>query len=388
MTTKATLIRLSGLGRDWTLDGPAGPLSVEGLRELRTDEARLVRHLPACAGRVLIPLTDGSPLIPAVVARLNPGAAVEVSVLDLHDERLLRDKLVAFRRLRVVCAADAEASAAAGQTGILLLRERTDRLLAWDYIERLDQILPAGSPVVVLAPAQRVGDYTAKLKRHFRKLQVLHRDRAAVIWQGLAGGDPGAWTPRWCEFAATTPTEKVRLYSRPGVFAHRRPDSGGLALAERVAVRPDQKILELGCGCGLTGLLLAERLRQAGTPVTGAIVLVDSNARAVECARRGAEVNGGGLVRVLHNDLYRPEPASFDVVLGNPPYYAGHRIAQYFIEVAARALKPGGRLWLVSKHGATIAELAAGYGFAVETSQRRGYDISVCRKTGGGRPET
>ncbi|MCX6996000.1 MAG: methyltransferase [Kiritimatiellaeota bacterium] len=377
MTTKATLIRLPGQGRDWTLDGPGGPLRVEGLRELRTDEARLVRHLPACAGRVLIPLTDSSPLIPAVIARLNPGATVEVSVLDLHDERLLRNKLLPFRRVQVVCAADATASPAAAQTGILLLHDRTDRLLAWDLIERLDQILPAGSPVVVLAPGKRIGDYTAKLGQHFNKLQVL-----GVIWKGLAGGASQDWTPRWCEFAATTPTEQVRLFSRPGVFAHSRPDSGGLALAERVEVQPDQRILELGCGCGLTGLLLAERLRLTGATVTGEIILVDSNARAVECARRGAEVNGCSFVRVLHNDLYQPEPASFDVVLGNPPYYAGHRIAQYFIEVAARALKPGGRLWLVSKHGATIAGLAAGYGFAVETSRRRGYDISVGRKGG------
>ena len=380
MTTPTTHVRLAGQGRTWTLAGPAGPVRVEGLAELRTDEARLARYLPACAGRVLIPLTDGSPLIPAVVAQLNPGATIDVNVLDRHDERLLRSKLAPFRNIRVACAADLPASAAAEQTGLLLLHDRTDRFLAWDFIERLDHILPAGSPVVALAPAKRRGDFTVKLGQHLRKLQEVHRDRVCAIWRGLAGGDPRAWTPRWCEFTATTPTEKVRLCSRPGVFAHRRPDTGGLALAECAVVRPDQRILELGCGCGLTGLLLAERLRLDGGAVTGELVLVDSNARAVDCARRGAELNGLSFVRVLHHDQYQPAPESFDVVLGNPPYYAGHRIARHFIEVAARALRSRGGLWLVSKHGATLAELADRYGFAVETTRRRGYDISVCRK--------
>ena len=106
MTTPTTHVRLAGQGRTWTLAGPAGPVRVEGLAELRTDEARLARYLPACAGRVLIPLTDGSPLIPAVVAQLNPGATIDVNVLDRHDERLLRSKLAPFRNIRVACAAD------------------------------------------------------------------------------------------------------------------------------------------------------------------------------------------------------------------------------------------------------------------------------------------
>jgi len=375
-----TPVDLAGPGCSWTVPGPGGPLRVTGLAELRADEARFLRHLPACSGRVLIPLPDGSPLIPAAVARLNPRARVEVGVLDLHDQRLLQDKLAPCANLQVVCAADAAAAPDAAQAGLLLAHDRTDRLLAWDFIERLDHVLPAGSPVLVLAPARRRGDFAAKLAQHLRKLRELHRDRLCSVWAGRAGGAPGAWTPRWCAFTATTPTEQVRLCSRPGVFAHGRPDAGGLALAECAVVRSGQCLLELGCGCGVTGLLLAQRLRQSGRPAEGAVVLVDSNARAVESARRGAALNGLDFVRVLHADQYNPAPASCDVVLANPPYYAGHRIARHFIAVAARALRSSGSLWLVSKHGALLAGLAAAAGFAVETLRRRGYDLSVCRK--------
>ena len=214
-------------------------------------------------------------------------------------------------------------------------------------------------------------------------LQWLQANRGVMIVQGVSGGDPAAWTPRAHEFEASTPTEKIRLVTRPGVFAHTRPDSGGLALAELAVVQPGQKILELGCGCGLVGLLLAARLKDAAE-----FVLVDSNARAVACAQRGMELNGFHGLRAEHADIFQPEAASFDVVLGNPPYYAQRRIAEYFIEVAARALRPGGVLWLVTKHGDEIEQMAVDLHFQVETLHRRGYDISVCRKSAGDLPAT
>jgi 16S rRNA (guanine1207-N2)-methyltransferase len=350
-------------------------LSVENLRLAQPAEMELLKHLPAFAGRVIIPHTGGSPLVPAVIAALNPGATVEVVELDLHDARLLREKLAPLPNVRVLCQADAEPVDSLRQSGVLLLTERLDRLLAFDFIERLDHILPAGSPVITLLPKKRSADFARKVEQHLLKRRVLQANHGVMIVQGVSGGDPAAWTPRAHEFAASTPTEQIKLLTRPGVFAHTRPDSGGLALAESAVVQPGQKLLELGCGCGLVGLLLAARLKDAAE-----FVLVDSNARAVECARRGVDLNGLHGLRIEHADVFEPEPAAFDVVLGNPPYYAQRRIAEYFLSVGARALRPGGVLWLVTKHGAEIEELALALQFQVETQHRRGYDISVCRK--------
>lgn len=377
-------IVLAGDGGLWQLTGPGGvELSVENLRTAQPAERELLPHLPAFTGRVVIPHTGGSPLIPAVIAALNPGATVELVELDQHDARLLREKLAPLPNVRVLCAADAEPADAPHQAGVLLLTERLDRLVAFDFIERLDHILPAGSPIIALQPKKRAPDFAHKIEQHLLKRRTLQANRGVMIVQGVSGGDPAAWTPRAHEFEASTPTEKIRLVTRPGVFAHTRPDSGGLALAELAVVQTGQKILELGCGCGLVGLLLAARLKDAAD-----FVLVDSNARAVDCARRGVELNGFHGLRVEHADIFQPEPASFDVVLGNPPYYAQRRIAEYFIEVAARALRPGGVLWLVTKHGDEIEQMAVDLHFQVETLHRRGYDISVCRKSAGDLPAT
>jgi 16S rRNA G1207 methylase RsmC len=445
-------ITLAGEGRSWKLSGPGGvELCVENLREARPAEVALLPHLPALTGRVVIPHTGGSPLVPAVIAGLNPTASIEVVELDLHDARLLREKLAPLRNIRVLCAADAGPVDSAQQSGVLLLDERTDRLLAFDFIERLDHILPAGSTVLALMPKKRAPDFARKLEQHFLKRYSLPSRHGVTIMRGVAGGAPAAWTPREHVFEASTPTEKIRVVTRPGVFAHTRADSGGLALAESFqpevgAAKPcgdlsearqgfaapteksHPRILELGCGCGLVGLLLAARWRNMAVAVDpekimGGIrvprvasgvspdvasgqesatvaarrdaapgmrdacathrvefVLVDSNARAVDCARRGVELNGFGGIHIEHADVFQPEAGAFDAVLGNPPYFAQRRIADYFIEVAAGALRPGGALWLVSKHGDEIERLAAAQHFHVETRQRRGYDISICRK--------
>ncbi len=369
--TVLAVIRLPGEGRNWVIQTPAGPLRVEGLRRLDRAEATLLGCLPPMEGRVVIPGVGGSPLVPAAVAAANPDSAVDLVEPDLHDVRLLSARLAPFANARVLCAADAPASDDVRQTGLLLWSERTDRLLAFDQIERLDHILSTDSLVIALAPASRAADLARKVERHLRRLQVLHRDDRCVVWRGLSGGDREAWTPRMAVFEATTAAARVRLCSRPGVFSHGRPDAGGLAVAECAEVSPGMRLLDLGSGCGLTGLLLAAR-----TAGDLDAVLVDSSARAVECAARGAAMNGFGRARVLLSDLEDPLPGPFDVVTANPPYYADHRIAERFMDAARATLRPGGILWLVSKHGGTMARLAGRRGFGVQSLRRRGFDIT------------
>ena len=108
------------------------------------------------------------------------------------------------------------------------------------------------------------------------------------------------------DFSATWPAsvpggQKLMLTSFPGCFCHRRVDDGGLALAEVVArelsaskpfnsstLQPFN-ILDMGCGCGLVGFLVAAS-HKGDTPVR--LVMVDSHTRAVEAAELNAEKLG------------------------------------------------------------------------------------------------
>ena len=193
------------------------------------------------------------------------------------------------------------------------------------------------------------------------------------------------------EWPASVPGgEKLMFTSYPGCFCHRRLDEGGLALAE-VASRElldfsrgtqDLRVLDMGCGCGLVGFLIANRLahaiEQSVNPNSRAIslVLVDSHARAVEAATENA-AKFALPAEVILSDGGTPArmDGTFDVFVGNPPYYSDYRIAEVFLETAKRALRPGGICYTVVKNAAGLKPVQEKYFPTVEVVARRGYSV-------------
>ena len=193
------------------------------------------------------------------------------------------------------------------------------------------------------------------------------------------------------EWPASVPGgEKLMFTSYPGCFCHRRLDEGGLALAE-VASRElldfsrgtqDLRVLDMGCGCGLVGFLIANRLalaiEQSVNPNsrTISLVLVDSHARAVEAATENA-AKFALPAEVILSDGGTPArmDGTFDVFVGNPPYYSDYRIAEVFLETAKRALRPGGICYTVVKNAAGLRPVQEKYFPTVEVIGRRGYSV-------------
>ena len=192
------------------------------------------------------------------------------------------------------------------------------------------------------------------------------------------------------EWPASVPGgEKLMFTSYPGCFCHRRLDEGGLALAEVVsrdvsnteAQRQREeglRLLDMGCGCGLVGFLITDRLRHSNfqTFEHSNIVMVDSHARAVEAATENA-AKFGIPAEVILSDNGTPErmDGTFDIFVGNPPYYSDYRIAEVFLETAKRALKPGGICYTVVKNAAGLKPVQERYFPHVEVISRRGYNV-------------
>jgi len=194
------------------------------------------------------------------------------------------------------------------------------------------------------------------------------------------------------EWPASVPGgEKLVFTSYPGCFCHRRLDEGGLALAEVVSreVMSEEfrgrndgtvNLLDMGCGCGLVGFLIANRMRMSDTPHSSLLaphlVLVDSHSRAVEAANENA-AKFGIPAEVILSDNGTPArmDGAFDVFVGNPPYYSDYRIADVFLETAKRALKPGGVCYTVCKNADGLKPVQERYFPSVNVINRRGYAV-------------
>ena len=132
-----------------------------------------------------------------------------------------------------------------------------------------------------------------------------------------------------------------------GLFSPRRLDAGTLAMLARAAIQPADKVLDLGCGYGLVGVVAA---KIAGPE---RVVLLDSDPEAVACASRNLALNGvGGALAVVSDGLVACQETGFSKILCNPPYHADFAVPKRFIEKGFNRLVVGGSMWMVTRRDA------------------------------------
>lgn len=172
--------------------------------------------------------------------------------------------------------------------------------------------------------------------------------------------DIGLLVPSGEEVRAT-----VRLQPFGGrIFAHDSPAQirtsdaenhvmgvarSSLALANFTVREPVDRVLDLGCGCGVQGLLATDHART--------VVGVDRNPRALAFARFNARLNGIRSAEFREGDLFEPVAGeAFDLVVGNPPFVispenrfrfrdggmSGDRFCETVVRRVPAVLAPGG----------------------------------------------
>lgn len=156
-------------------------------------------------------------------------------------------------------------------------------------------------------------------------------------------------------------------------------------LAHFAGVRPEDEVLDLGCGSGVISFLLAGR--QPSCRITG----LEIQPELADRARRGAELNGlANQIEIINGDLRQAEVLLgkqwFNLIVTNPPFWrqgegktspnqeklmARHEVKaalEDYVETARGFLAPQGRLAMIHRADRVmeIGSLCTGNGLNVK----------------------
>ncbi|MEM2463769.1 MAG: class I SAM-dependent methyltransferase [Candidatus Bathyarchaeia archaeon] len=148
------------------------------------------------------------------------------------------------------------------------------------------------------------------------------------------------------------------FYVWPDVY---EPAEDSFLFAENLTVQAGDYILDMGTGCGILGIIAAEKASR--------VVAVDINPAAVRCARENARLNRvADKMFFVQGDLFAPLKVGerFDIIMFNAPYLPsepwegdtwlerawaggtdGRAVLDRFLQVFPTYLKADGRVLLM-----------------------------------------
>ena len=169
--------------------------------------------------------------------------------------------------------------------------------------------------------------------------------------------------------------QQVSLETRRGLFSPEHVDRGTLAMLSHVKIASGMRIMDLGCGCGVVGIVAAKIAGEEN------VFMSDADPMAVETARRNAERNGVNGVHICVSDGFQSVDASgFDLILSNPPYQTDFSVAKGFIEKGFNRLKIGGKLYMVTKRRAWYKNKMISVFGGVEIRETDGYYVFIAER--------
>lgn len=148
------------------------------------------------------------------------------------------------------------------------------------------------------------------------------------------------------------------------------PAEDSFLMADNLAVRRGDYVLDMGTGCGILAVVAAEKASE--------VAAVDINPYAVRCAKENAKANHvGEKISVVQGDLFTPVKAveGFDLILFNAPYLPsthvqddswlerawaggqrGRQVIDRFVCESPKYLKKGGRILLMQSTLSDVGE--------------------------------
>jgi len=267
----------------------------------------------------------------------------------------------------------------AGRFAMVLLLPPRQREEARALFARALRLLAPGG-IVVACQSNNEGARSGEgdLKQLTGLGGSLTKNHCRVYWTAPMQGQHDAdLAKRWSALDAVRPIVGGRFLSRPGVFAWDRIDPASALLAEHLPADLAGRAADLGAGYGYLSRELLERC-----PKITALDLYEAEQRALALAELNLAPPPRPLpLRFLWQDVTAGIEPGYDVIISNPPFHTPSRadrpdIGQRFIAVAAQALRPGGRLYVVAnRHLPYEYTLNESFGAVRVIAERDGFKL-------------
>lgn len=172
------------------------------------------------------------------------------------------------------------------------------------------------------------------------------------------------------------------LQTNEEVFSPTAVDKGTKAMLSFVEFKPEDKVLDLGCGCGVVGIVAAKRIGAER------VVMCDVSENAVQLSGQNAAANGVDGVTIRKSDgLQEISETEFTLILSNPPYHTDFAVAKGFIEDGFKKLAIGGKMVMVTKRLDWYRNKLSSVFGGVTVKEKDGYYVFIAEKRGNRKPK-
>jgi len=171
--------------------------------------------------------------------------------------------------------------------------------------------------------------------------------------------------------------QKIQLYTDNGVFSKEHFDYGSkLLITNFLKEEKKGRILDLGCGYGVIGIILSQNKNLF-------IDMVDINLKAVELTKENLKLNNIENASCFESNIYTNIKEKYNYIITNPPIRAGKDTIRKFLCEGKEYLEENGELWFVMRkdHGvkSMIKELEKMY-FVKIIDKDKGFYIVQLKK--------